>query len=92
MRTFSIALAALAATVAMGGAASAQDFDTSDSGYSAVAGRGSGADSRLMIVDGNRRRVIYDDGRNDLYCVTRRVTVGYDDYGRPVRRRTMNCR
>ena len=47
---------------------------------------------RLMIVNGNSGRVVYDDGRDDLYCVTRRYTAAYDYYGRPIRRRSMNCR
>ena len=45
-----------------------------------------------MIVNGNSGRVIYDDGRNDLFCVTRRYTVGYDQYGRRIMRRNMRCR
>jgi len=47
---------------------------------------------RLMIVNGNNGQVIYDDGRDDLFCVTRRVIVGYTYDGRPVYRRTMRCR
>lgn len=47
---------------------------------------------RLMIVNGNSHRVIYDDGRNDLFCVTRRYVAGYDDYGYAVHRRSMRCR
>ena len=52
----------------------------------------SGADNKLLIVDRDRGRVIYDDGRDDLFCATRRVFVGYNHYGRPVYRRTMKCR
>ncbi len=52
----------------------------------------SGADDRLLIVNGNTGRVVYDDGRNDLFCVTRLRVVGYNDYGRPIRKRTMRCR
>jgi predicted regulator of Ras-like GTPase activity (Roadblock/LC7/MglB family) len=48
--------------------------------------------SRLMIVNGNTGKVIYDDGRDDLFCVTRRVFVGYNDHGRKIFRRTMRCR
>lgn len=47
---------------------------------------------RLMIVNGNSGRVIYDDGRNDLFCVTRVVFAGYIQWGRPLYRRTMRCR
>jgi hypothetical protein len=47
---------------------------------------------RLLIVNGNNHHVIYDDGRNDLFCVTRVVVAGYTYYGRPVYRRTMSCR
>jgi hypothetical protein len=49
------------------------------------------ADDRLMIVSGNSGRVIYDDGRDDLFCVTR-VYGWYDGYGYFHRRRTMHCR
>jgi hypothetical protein len=47
---------------------------------------------RLLIVNGNSGQVMYDDGRNDLFCVTRRYVAHYDYYGRPVHRRTMRCR
>jgi hypothetical protein len=49
-------------------------------------------DEKLMIVNGNNHHVIYDDGRDDLFCVTRRIVVGYTDSGRPIFRRTMHCR
>ncbi len=93
MRSLGIAIAATTLAVLLSGGASAREVDFPDApdvGYSA-GGRVDG-DSRLMIVNDNSGHVIYDDGRDDLYCVTRRVTVGYDYYGRPVRRRTMNCR
>jgi hypothetical protein len=51
-----------------------------------------GATDRLLIVNGNNGRVVYDDGRDDLFCVTRRVIVGYNEYGYPIRKRTMHCR
>jgi len=51
-----------------------------------------GADQRLLIVNGNNGHVVYDDGRDDLFCVTRRVIVGYTHTGRPIYRRTMRCR
>jgi hypothetical protein len=47
---------------------------------------------RLLIVNGNTGHVVYDDGRNDLFCVTRRYVAYYDHFGRPVTRRTMRCR
>ena len=47
---------------------------------------------RLLIVNGNTGHVVYDDGRNDLFCVTRRYVTHYTYYGRPVHRRTMRCR
>jgi hypothetical protein len=50
-----------------------------------------GADDRLMIVSGNTGRVIYDDGRDDLFCVTR-AYGWYDAYGYFHRSRTMRCR
>lgn len=51
-----------------------------------------GSNDRLMIVDGNKGRVVYDDGRDDMYCVTRRRVVGYNQYGRRIVRRSMRCR
>jgi hypothetical protein len=50
------------------------------------------AEERLMIVNRNTGRVIYDDGRNDLFCATRLYVVGYTDWGRPIYRRNMRCR
>ncbi len=49
-------------------------------------------DSKLMIVNGNSGHVIYDDGRNDLFCVTRRYVVAYDVDGHRIYRRNMRCR
>ncbi len=49
------------------------------------------ADNRLMIVDGATDRVIYDDGSDDLFCVTR-VHHWHDEYGYRHRHRTMRCR
>jgi hypothetical protein len=48
--------------------------------------------NKLMIVNGNSGRVIYDDHKNDLFCVTRRRIVGHDEDGDPIFRRTMRCR
>ena len=48
--------------------------------------------ARLMIVDRNKGRVIYDDGRNDLFCVTGVYIAGYTWNGYPVYRRNMRCR
>lgn len=50
------------------------------------------ASDRLLIVNGNTGRVVYDDGRDDLFCVTRKICVGYTSEGRPIFRRTMVCR
>jgi hypothetical protein len=50
------------------------------------------ADNRLLIVNGNTGHVIYDDGKDDLFCVTRKVIMGYNEYGYPIRKRTMRCR
>jgi len=47
---------------------------------------------RLMIVSRNSGRVIYDDGRNDLFCVTQRYVAGYTEEGHRIFRRTMRCR
>jgi hypothetical protein len=45
-----------------------------------------------MIVNGYSGRVVYDDGRDDVFCVTRRYFVGRDYYGRRIFRRAMACR
>ena len=58
---------------------------------SALADEAPRADSRLMIVSGHSGRVLYDDGRDDLFCVTR-VHHWYDEDGYRHRRRTMHCR
>lgn len=50
------------------------------------------ATDRLLIVNGNTGHVIYDDGKDDLFCVTRKVVVGYNEWGYPIRKRTMRCR
>ena len=49
------------------------------------------ADDRLLIVDGASDQVIYDDGRDDLFCVTR-VQAWRDYYGYRHYYRTMRCR
>lgn len=49
------------------------------------------ADNRLMIVDGNTDEVIYDDGRDDLFCVTR-VHAWRDWRGHLHHHRRMRCR
>jgi hypothetical protein len=58
----------------------------------AGAAKAQSSNDRLLIVNGNTGRVVYDDGRDDLFCVTRRYVAYYDYYGRPVHRRTMRCR
>jgi hypothetical protein len=58
----------------------------------AGAARAEDANNRLMVVSGNSGHVLYDDGRDDLFCATRRHVVGYDEYGHRVFRRTMRCR
>jgi hypothetical protein len=50
------------------------------------------SNNRLMIINGNSGRVIYDDGRDDMFCVTRRYFAGWDYYGRRLYRHTMGCR
>lgn len=55
-------------------------------------GASDSADDRLLIVNGSSGRVIYDDGKNDLFCVTRKVVIGYNEFGEPIRKRVMRCR
>jgi hypothetical protein len=52
----------------------------------------SGSQERLMIVSRNTGRIIYDDGRNDLFCATAVYVAGYTQWGRPIYRRSMRCR
>ena len=88
-------LAAIAiAAVAVGATAVKAEglFQPSEQGVVDVAESPATANDRLMIVNGNSGHVIYDDGRDDLFCVTRRVIVGYNEWGYPIRRRTMHCR
>lgn len=47
--------------------------------------------NRLVIVDGATQQVVYDDGRDDLFCVTR-VHHWRDEEGYRRRYRTMRCR
>ncbi len=46
----------------------------------------------LVVVNGDTGRVVYDDGYDDAFCVTRRRFVGYDWWGNPIFRRTIRCR
>jgi D-alanyl-D-alanine carboxypeptidase len=90
-----IAAALLAATVtALAPAAHAQVASAGTDPFAATdsATGPDQASERLMIVNRNTGRVIYDDGRNDLFCVTRVYIAGYNDWGRPIYRRNMRCR
>jgi hypothetical protein len=78
------ATAAKAEVLLLGASADQQTAQTTETG--------SAADDRLLIVNGNTGHVIYDDGRDDLFCVTRKVVVGYNEWGYPIRKRTMTCR
>jgi hypothetical protein len=82
-----VAAAAIApAAHAQVAAAGSDPFAASDS----VAAADQMSD-RLMIVNRNTGRVI-SDGRNDLFCATRVYIAGYNDWGRPIYRRSMRCR
>ena len=89
-------VAALLAVSFAAGPALAGDFGRQDDagnivGNTTVADR-MDAQEKLMIVNRNNGRVIYDDGRNDLFCSTRVYIAGYTDWGRPIYRRNMRCR
>lgn len=45
----------------------------------------------LTVIDGDRGRVVYDDGYDDGTCVYRRRFAGYDWYGHPIFRKVMRC-
>ena len=46
----------------------------------------------LVVVDGDRGRVVYDDGYDDAFCVFRRVIVWNRYLGDYVIRKRMVCR
>ena len=46
----------------------------------------------LVVVNGDTDRVVYDDGYDDAFCVTRRRFVGFDFWGNPIFRRVVRCR
>jgi hypothetical protein len=50
------------------------------------------ADDRLLILNGDTSHIVYDDGQDDLFCVTRKVVVGYNGWGFRIRKQTMHCR
>jgi hypothetical protein len=87
----SIAAAALAlcATVSPG---IAGQFDNPAPNAAAQAPQLGSTNDKLMIVNGHTGRVIFDDRHDDQFCVIRRHVVGYDDDGRRIFRRTLNCR
>ena len=95
-RTMIIAASVAAAAVAIvpvahAGDAAASEYAASASAAAPEADRVDAQD-KLMIVNRNTGRVIYDDGRNDLFCATQRYVAGYTDRGRPIMRRTIRCR
>lgn len=51
----------------------------------------SGNKKGFVVVDGDRGRVVYDDGRDDGGCVFRRAFAGYDWYGNPRFRKVYRC-
>jgi hypothetical protein len=87
-----VALAAATTLSDFGPAAIAMAAETGTQPSPVRADGDADAASRLMIVNGHTGRVIYDDGYDDLFCVTRRIVIGYDDYDRPIFRRTLRCR
>lgn len=50
-----------------------------------------GNNSKFVVVDADRGRVVYDDGYNDGGCIFRRVFAGYDWYGYPRYRKVYRC-
>jgi hypothetical protein len=90
----SIAAALLAVTFAAAPVHAGDFTSLTDGGTVAAAPAANSMDAqeRLMIVNRNTGRVIYDDGRSDLFCSTRVYIAGYTDWGRPIYRRNMRCR
>lgn len=86
-------LAALAITLlAFTATAQAESFLQEQASEQDLTNVADSADDRLLIVNGSSGHVIYDDGKDDLFCVTRKVVVGYNEWGYPIRKRTMHCR
>ena len=52
----------------------------------------SGKNAAFVVVDGDRGRVVYDDGHDDVFCVFRRVIVWNRYLGDYVIRKRMVCR
>ena len=96
VRSALLATALLASFCASSAQAQSLSNDETLSAYAQTVsgedGTASGTDNRLMIVSRYTGRVIYNDGRNDLFCATGFNLAGYNYYGRPVYRRTMHCR
>ena len=46
----------------------------------------------FVIADGDSGQILYDDGNDDAFCITRRRIVGYDWFGNPIVRRVTRCR
>ncbi|MBR0749995.1 hypothetical protein JQ582_39405 [Bradyrhizobium japonicum] len=49
-------------------------------------------DDRLLIFNSDTGHVVFDDGQDDLFCVTRKVVVGYTEWGFPIRKPAVQCR
>jgi hypothetical protein len=64
---------------------------TAAAAFAPAAQAGSHSRNSLVVVDGDRGRVVYDDGMDDGACVYRRKFVGYDYYGDPIFRKVMRC-
>ena len=88
-RTLLAAGAAAALLIGFANASQAQTLLAQDDENITQAQDAQGDDRLLIVKD---HHVIYDDGRNDLFCVSRVVVAGYSYYGRPIYRRTMSCR
>ena len=89
----SIAFLGLLGFVSLTGAPALADPARTDTPKTATPGtQAPKAEDKLVITRG--RHVIYDDGKDDLYCNVRggRI-IGYDYHGRPIHSRTrMRCR
>ena len=86
----SLGLALVCLTAGLGSAHAANVFERLE--QEAGVEEPAATTDRLLIVNGSTHHVIYDDGKNDLFCVVRKVRVGYDEDGDPIYRRKMKCR
>ncbi len=95
-KTFLIALAVAAVSVCTFSSVRADEYnlqmrDNTQIEATDAASMNTPVKERLMVINGNTGRVVYDDGHDDVVCIKRKKVVNYDWYGRPIYGRTVKC-